>query len=44
MGCLIVIILFAVCVGVGFVYFNIPGAIIGALLALYICAKLNSRR
>ena len=43
MGCLIVLIIFAVCIGGGFVYFGIPGAIVGALLGLWICGKLNSR-
>lgn len=42
MGCLILFILFAICVGVGTAILGVPGAIIGFILFLLIAAKLNS--
>lgn len=42
MGCLIQIIILAVCTVVGFGVLSIPGAVIGFLVGLYCIAKLNS--
>ena len=42
MGCLIQIIIVLICVGGGFTFGYIPGAIIGLILAFFIIGKLNS--
>lgn len=42
MGCLIIFILFAICVGGGAAILGVPGAVIGFLLFLFLAAKLNS--
>lgn len=42
MGCLVILIIFAICVGGGAMLAGTVGAIIGFILALFICAKMNS--
>ncbi len=42
LGCIIMVVIFAVCVFLGFSVLGVPGAILGGIVALVIISKLNS--
>ena len=44
MGCFIVVIIFALCIAAGGIFLGPLGIVLGILLALFLTAKLNSRR
>lgn len=42
LGCIIMVVIFALCVFFGFSVLGVPGAILGGIIALVIISKLNS--